>query len=154
MKRFKYSLDTVLDYKAQVLDNLKEEHAVILRDVSLKKEEIARLSNELSGFQEEFDSAKQRGASIESFRLYDICIGQMEKKIDFEKEVLSVLQQKEEKKKGEVITAKVDTSKFENLKSRRLREYQKAQAKEEEAFVEEFVVHNMALPGRQNRNRG
>ena len=60
MKRFKYSLDTVLDYKAQVLDNLKEEHAVILRDVSQKKEEIARLSNELSGFQEEFDSAKKR----------------------------------------------------------------------------------------------
>ena len=40
-----------------------------------------------------------------------------------------------------MIAAKVDTSKFEKLKDRRMVEYRKAEAKEEEAFIEEFVVH-------------
>lgn len=154
MKRFQYSLETVLDYKTQVLDHLKEEHAVILQDVNLKKQEIANLKREMMEFQDNFDSAKQEGVPIESFRLYDMCIGGMEKRIDAEKEALGVLQQKERKKKSEVITAKVDTSKFEKLKTRRYREYQKAQAKEEEAFIEEFVINNMLPPARENQNRG
>ena len=33
MKKFKFSLDTVLDYKQQVLDALKGEHAAILAQV-------------------------------------------------------------------------------------------------------------------------
>lgn len=37
MKRFKYSLETVLDYKTQVLDNLKTEHAAIVRNVNQKR---------------------------------------------------------------------------------------------------------------------
>lgn len=41
MKRFKYSLDTVLDYKMQVLDNHKAEHAVILKSVHQKKEKYS-----------------------------------------------------------------------------------------------------------------
>ena len=40
MKKFEYRLDTVLDYKTQVLDNLKTEHAVILQKVNKKQEEI------------------------------------------------------------------------------------------------------------------
>ena len=43
MKRFKYSLDTVLDYKTQVLDELRSEHAVIARNVMTKQEQIVRL---------------------------------------------------------------------------------------------------------------
>ena len=44
MKRFEYRLDTVLDYKTQVLDNLKTEHAVILQKVNRKQEEIQYVS--------------------------------------------------------------------------------------------------------------
>ena len=51
MKRFKYSLDTVLDYKTQVLDELRSEHAVIARNVMTKQEQIVRLKEKLNGFQ-------------------------------------------------------------------------------------------------------
>ena len=43
MKRFKYRLETVLDYKNQILDNLKTEHAVIIQNVNRKQEEIKGL---------------------------------------------------------------------------------------------------------------
>lgn len=139
MKQFKYRLETVLDYKTQVLDNLKTEHAVMIQNVNRKQEEIIGLHRELSGFEQEFDRAKEEGVSIENYRLFDMCIGRMEAIIDEEKEHLKVLKKKEEEKKQEVITAKVDTSKFEKLKEKKLKEYQKAVAKADETFIEEFV---------------
>lgn len=144
MKRFHYGLDTVLDYKMQVLDNLKTEHAVTLRAVDHKKEEIRHLKTELHGYREEFDHTKHSGAPIENFRLYDMCIGRMEEIISKEKEELSVLKKKEENKKNEVITARVDTSKFEKLKDRKFKAYQKEEQKAEENFIEEFVAGSLA----------
>lgn len=154
MKRFQYSLDSVLTYKNQILDNLKEEHAGMLRDVNVKKAEIDSMRSTLDEYRNSFDSAKQGGATIQAFRLFDMCIGQMEKEIDVQKEILSGLKRKEEKKKAEVINAKVDTSRFEKLKARRYREYQKLCQKEEENFVEEFVVRGLVTAGGQNHPRG
>ncbi|MCI8513186.1 MAG: flagellar export protein FliJ [Lachnospiraceae bacterium] len=143
MKRFRYSLDTVLSYKTQVLDGLKREHAAMLKKVNDKKEEIRQLNGELCEFEGSFDETKSAGASIETYLLYDMCIDRKKEQIEQEKEHLVILKKREEKKKIEVIDAKVDTSKFEKLKDRRLQEYRAAEQKEEEAFVEEFVIHNM-----------
>ncbi len=144
MKRFKYSLETVLDYKNQVLDNLKQEHAEITRSVNEKREEIHHLERTMDDYQAEFDETKSAGAPIESFRLYNICIERMGKIIEEEKEHLVFLEEKQEKKKIEVVEAKVDTSKFEKLKGKKLQEYRKAELKEEEAFAEETAVRMMS----------
>lgn len=153
MKQFKYSLETVLDYKTKVLDNLKTEHAVILRSVDQKKEEIRRLRETLNGFQNGFDQTKSQGAPIESYWLYDKCIEGVEKQIDEQKEQLLLLKKKEEKKKHEVVAANIDTSRFEMLKGRRQQEYRKAELKEEEAFTEEFVNHTMLAAIRMDGRR-
>ena len=140
MKRFQYELETVLGYKNQVLDDLKSEHARIIHRVNSKQEEIRKLNHELLEYEDEFNQTKQMGASIERYRLFDMCIGKMEQTIDEEKERLQVLKKKEEKKKAEVVEAKIDTSKYEKLKERRWNAYQQDERKAEEAFVEEFVT--------------
>ena len=149
MKRFKYRLDTVLDYKIQVLDNLKSEHAVIMQSVNKKEEQITGITRELIGYEAGFDELKETGATIENFRLFDLCIGRMEEMIDTEKEHLKVLQKQEDAKKKEVIEAKVDTSRYEKLKDKKYIEYQKAVAKAEEAFIEEFVSNTAMQIKRQ-----
>lgn len=149
MKRFKYRLDTVLDYKIQVLDNLKSEHAVIMQSVNKKEEQITGLTRELIGYEAGFDELKETEATIENFRLFDLCIGRMEEMIDTEKEHLKVLQKQEDAKKKEVIEAKVDTSRYEKLKDKKYIEYQKAVAKAEEAFIEEFVSNTAMQIKRQ-----
>ena len=72
MKQFKYRLETVLDYKTQVLDNLKSEHAVIIQSVNQKQEEIRGLHRELTGIESEFDRTKEAGATIQNYRLIDM----------------------------------------------------------------------------------
>ena len=94
MKKFQYSLETVLTYKQQVLDNEKAEHAAILNRVRQKNEEIRLLKRDLMGFQKGFDESKSLGAPIEDFRLYDMCIGLVEDQITFQKEQLATLKKK------------------------------------------------------------
>ena len=151
MKQFQYRLETVLDYKTQVLDNLKSEHAVIIQSVNRKQEEIQGLHQELNGIESEFDRTKEAGATIQNYRLFDMCSGRMEEIIDEEKERLKVLRKQEEAKKQEVITAKVDTSKFEKLKDRKFKEYQKEAAKADETFIEEFVSNTSLRIRHQHR---
>ena len=145
MKQFQYRLETVLDYKTQVLDNLKTEHAVILQNVNRKREEIRGLNRELAGFQQEFDRTKEEGATIENYRLYSMCIDRMEQMIKEENKRLAVLEEKQEKKKNEVVEARVDTSKFEKLKDKKLVEYRKAELKEEESFIEERALRIISV---------
>ena len=116
-----------------------------------KQEEIRGLNQELSGYESQFDQAKVEGISIESYRLFDMCIGRMEEIIDLEKERLKALRKKEDAKKQEVIGAKVDTSKFEKLKEKKYQEYQKIAAKADEMFVEEFVSNTSLRQRRQHR---
>ena len=151
MKRFEYRLETVLDYKTQVLDNLKTEHAAIMQNVNKKQEQIRSLKQELTGYESEFDEVKVAGATIENYRLFDMCIGRMEQIIDEEKERLQVLRRQEDAKKQEVIEAKVDTSRYEKLKDRKFREYQRAVAKADEIFVEEFVSGTALRTRHQHR---
>ena len=120
---------------------------MLLKNENDKKEDIRQLNGELKQYEGVFDKTKSAGASIEDYLLYDMCIDRMKEQIRQESERLVVLKKKEEKKKGEVIDAKVDTSKFEKLKERRLQEYRTAEQKEEEAFIEEFVVHNRNAAG-------
>ena len=95
MKKFEYRLDTVLDYKTQVLDNLKTEHAVIVQKVNRKQEEIQGLNRKLAGYEDDFNKAKEQGVSIGDCRLYSMCIVRMEEIIDQEKGRLKVLKKQE-----------------------------------------------------------
>ena len=147
MKRFQYQLETVLNYKSQVLDDLRSEHAQIVYRVNQKQDEIRCLNHRLVQYQEEFDLTKRAGASIESYRLYDMCIGKMEQTIDQEKQRLKTLKKKEAKKHEEVVEAKNDTSKYENLNERQWQAYQKDELKSEEAFIEEFVTRSYTKTG-------
>ena len=149
MKQFNYRLETVLAYKTQVLDNLKSEHAVIIQKVNRKQEEIQGLNRELVSYESGFDEVKEKGAAIEDYRLFDMCIGRMEEIIDTEKERLKKLRQEEDAKKQEVVEAKVDTSKFEKLKEKKFQEYKKAVMKADELFIEEFVSNTTLREKRQ-----
>lgn len=140
MKRFQFSLDTVLDYKNQVLDNLRAEQAVINKAVQTQEEQVVQVRRTLDGYQSEFDEAKVSGSVIERFLLYDMCIVNTERTLKEEKKRLAELEKKAEIKKKEVVDAKTDTSKFEKLKEKRLNAYNKAAAKAEEQFAEEFVL--------------
>ena len=143
MKKFKYSLETVYQFKLQVLDKVKEEYAIKQQEVLNQQSLINRLQEELFHYEEEFERVKQAGASIDTIMMYVNGIERMEKRIGKEKDELIRRTVIAEEKKREVIKANVDTNAFEKLKEKKLEEYRIQGQKAEEQFIEEFVSHAM-----------
>ncbi len=139
MKKFHYSLETVLDYKQQILDNLKEEYAIRMRYVNEKILEIENLRKKSSALRDEFDDVKHRGASIEKFLMYSSMIDNLDKQVEVEKQALAVLQARADQKKTELINANIDVNKFEKLKEKKKAEHHTLEQKQQESFIDEFV---------------
>lgn len=68
MKQFSFSLNKVLDYKKQLEDNLRTEHAAAVREVIKKEEEIEALEQQHQRFIDGLEDAKKMDA--ESNRLW------------------------------------------------------------------------------------
>ena len=64
----------------------------------------------------------------------------LERDIDREAQKLLALQKQEEKKRDEVIEAKKETSSLEMLRDKKLEQYRKEEAKQDELFIEEIVT--------------
>jgi len=139
MKKFKFSLDSVLSYKEQVLESLQGEHAAILAEV---REQEAVLEAAWQAYRDcdaEYTRRKAEGITITDAMVYQNGLRVLERDIQRETEKLAGLRKKEEAKRQEVVDAKIDTSSIEKLKEKKLDLYHKEAAKSEELLIDEFV---------------
>ena len=139
MKKFRFSLETVLEYKQQILDSLQAEHGAILARIRQQEEHIEMLEAEYRHLSQEFNRRKTEGISILDALKYEQYLRAMERQIEEARQFLAELQKQEEAKRREVVEAKKDTSSLEKLREKKLDLYNKEAAKAEEQFLEEFV---------------
>ena len=145
MKKFFFSLDTVLRYKEQILDNLKGEHARILQKIRMCEQEIEALERERMDCAREFGRKRERGMAINDIRTYENYLESLRLKIIQKKNQLERLLEEEEKKREQVVEAKKETSSIDKLKERKRFEYEKEVQKQEELSIEEFVTTRDAM---------
>ena len=139
MKKFRFSLETVLDYKQEVLSALQTEHATILARVHAQEDLLEELENYYSELDAEFTERKLEGITILDAMQYEQYLRATERQIEEAVEILKQLQAEAEAKRLEVVEAKKDTSSIEKLREKKLDLYNKEAAKAEERFLEEFV---------------
>ena len=142
MKKFKFSLDSVLSYKQQILDALQGEHAALLAEVRQQEDLLERCWQTYRDYNEEYREKSRIGVQLTEALIYQTNLRAMEREIQQETLILEEKRQKEEEKRAEVVEAKKESTSIEKLKEKKLRAYQKAEAKSEELFIEDFV--NMA----------
>ena len=140
MKKFQFSLDTVLDYKQQVLTSLQSEHGAILLRVRQQEEVLEQTEHAHRELNEEFTRRRAEGISIKDALMLESGLRVLERDIDREAQKLLALQKQEEKKRDEVIEAKKETSSLEMLRDKKLEQYGKEEAKQDELFIEEIVT--------------
>ena len=145
MKKFFFSLDTVLNYKEQVLDGLKAEHARILAKVRECERAIETMEEEHRRCTLEFRNNRMSGMKICDIHTYENYLEALGIKIKKKYEELAKLQEKEEAKRNEVVEAKKETSTIEKLKERKKEEYDREVQKQEEQLIEEFVSTKRAM---------
>jgi flagellar FliJ protein len=139
LKKFKFSLDTVLSYKQQVLEALQGEHALALAAVRAQEELLEDLWQGYRDYNAEYRQRAEEGLPLTEALMYQNGLRAAEQEIQRETRRLEELQAEEEKKREAVVEAKKDTSSIEKLKEKKLDAYRRAEAKSEETFIEEFV---------------
>ena len=140
MKKFRFSLETVLEYKQQVLETLQTEHGAILARVREQEQHIEELEAAYRALSHEFNSRKAEGLTILDAIKYEQYLRSSERQIEEAYEHLRQLQKQAEKKRAEVVEAKKETSSIEKLREKKLEGYNKAIQKSEEALIDEFVT--------------
>lgn len=140
MKKFRFSLETVLDYKQEVLSALQTEHATILARVHAQEELLEELENYYRELDAEFTERKLEGITILDAMQYEQYLRATERQIEEAVEILERLRAEAEAKRLEVVEAKKDTSSIEKLREKKLDSYNKAVQKSEELIIEEFVT--------------
>lgn len=145
MKKFNFPLDTVLNYKDQVLDNLKSEHAQIIAQVAQQEQKVTILIEQRRAACVRFQEETHCGMAINVMREYECYITYMQQKILIEEGILKKLRKKEEQKRNEVVEARKEKASIEKLKEKKLAQYNKEVLRSEELFIEEFVSNTMSV---------
>lgn len=145
MKKFFFSLGTVLTYKEQILENLKGEHAGVIAKLRECEREIEALEKQHRECTIQFNERKMQGMKISDIHTYEHYLEALGLKIRDKQEELEVWKRREEEKREQVVEAKKETSSIEKLKEKKQKEYNKAVQKEEENFIEEFVSTKNAM---------
>lgn len=139
MKKFQFNLNTVLDYKQQVLDNLQNEHSVLLQRVLRQEELITGLEADYAVLNQEFRQAEREGITIADARTYEVGLRAQEKSIQAEYKRLEQFRAEAERKREQVVAARQETAALEKLKERKQEDYRKMAQKDEEQFIDELV---------------
>lgn len=147
MKKFKFSLDSVLSYKEQVLEALQGEHAAILAQVHAQEQVLESVWQQYRDCDDEYRQRKAEGITILDATFYQDGLRVLEWHIQQETDKLEELRKQEEAKRQEVVNAKIDTSSIEKLKEKKLEIYNKEVAKSEEVLIDEFVSSARARAG-------
>ncbi len=151
MKKFYFALDTVLNYKQQILEHLQEEHARIIAERVACERGIEGLEQQQSQCMADWEEKKARGFTIQEMQTFDRFLTSIRGKIERERERLAEIMAREERKREEVVEARKETASIEKLKEKKRAQYDKEVQKDEERFIEEFVSNKSAVE-REARN--
>lgn len=148
MKKFSFSLDTVHRFKGQILDSLLNELAVITAQKIKQEKVIKDKTDEYLWANEEYNQKSKIGTTILEFTCHKEYLKRMQSEIAIETQKLDQIMVALEEKKAEVIESKKENLSLDNLKEKKLVEYNTMVAKSEEVMVEEFVANGMAMAKR------
>lgn len=140
MKRFRFQLESVLDYKQQTLDSLMSELSeaqMIATAQEAVRDEAAR---RLAAYDAEF--AEKRANGFTNLEAVEYEAGQrvLEQRLQREQKLLEQRQRELEAKRQEVVEARQETHAIEKLKEIRRGEYDYAAAKESEKALDDLTA--------------
>lgn len=139
MKKFKFSLETVLTYKDQILDSIRNEYAALQAQVREQEAVLEAVWAQYRACNEEFRTRKAEGMTIIDAITYENGLRVLERDIQRETEKLEEFRKLAEAKREEMVEAKKETASLEKLREKKLNVYEKTMQKSEEQFIEEFV---------------
>jgi flagellar FliJ protein len=139
VKKFKFSMAQLQNYKEQVLESEKNTLGILrkeLRELGLQREQLLQLIELKSN---ELEYIMISGVTPADLAMRKLFITAKQQETHETEHRISLKEDEVEKQLNVVIEATKDVNTLEKLEERQLEDYKYAQMKEEELFIEEFV---------------
>ena len=143
MKKFKFTLGRMLDYKDQILTEEKNKLAVVRKRQSDLEQRIDSLENESCRISEEMNRGQKKGIAVFQLVAFQAQRDNIRQQVGQLRQDLKLVLLEVQKQTSAVVLATQEVSKLEKLQEKQLEAYRKGVAKAEELFIEEFVSAKM-----------
>ena len=144
MKRFRFQLDPVLDFKQRGLEALMGELADIQAQVLAQEQTLDEATARLKDYDAEYRRKKEEGLTAIEAMECQSCQLVLEQRVRRALEDLLVLQKRESDKRDEVVEARKETHTLQRLKEVRRDEYNAAVTKAEEKELDDLTAARRA----------
>ena len=139
MKKFRFPLDIVLEYRRQVQDSLQVELGAAAAEVRRQEQVLENARRRYADINREYREKAALGLSIAEMRGYETGLKVQQGVIARELAQLETLRRRMEAKRQELVSAKLDVSSVEKLREKKLQAYVQDVEKSEEQFIDDLV---------------
>lgn len=146
MKKFQFSLGTVLGYKQQVQEGIQNEHAQLVHRVRQAEQRLEELEKAYRSCNRELREAEAKGTTVSEVLKYQSALRYWEQQIHDARAHLVQCRQAAEAKRAELVAARQETASLEKVRERKHEEYRYQLQKSEELFIEELVASQWRVP--------
>ena len=147
MKRFKFQLEPVLDYKQQALDALMTELSAVQAAVAAQEAARDEALRVLAEYDVDFSHRKAEGFTNVEALEYEVGQQVLVQRCQREQKLLERRIRELEAKRQQVVEARQETRAIEKLREVRRREYDAAAAKEAEKQLDDLTAARRASAG-------
>ena len=144
MKRFRFQLEPVLNFKLQGLDALLAELADLQARAAAQEARRDEAYRQLAEYDALCARKRAEGMTVLEAMECERCQQVLDRRAKKEQQTLLVYQQEAEAKRDEVVEARKETHSLERLKDLRRGEYDTALRKEEEKVLDDLTAARRA----------
>lgn len=139
MNKFRFGLDSVLDYRRQVLDSCQGEYAQAIDRVRQQEARKAEAENRYRQINREFRDAAAVGITAADALTYEGGLRALEREIAQETKLLEDCRRAAEEKRERMMQAHIDKAALERLREKKWQDYNKEVQKSDELFMDELI---------------
>ncbi len=138
MKKFQFSLESVLTYKQSALDAVQTEYATALAKVVQQEQMLQRAEAKYAAINAEYLEEQSLGMTIAAAISYQMGLSVAEKAIALEQKKLSAVKIEADAVHRRLVASKIETSSLDLLREKKLNSYRKDIQKQDELMIEEL----------------
>lgn len=138
MKKFKFTLDRIKQYRIQIEEMEKNDLAALRAQLRQLEEQEAEIRRAIAAKSEELRRLYRKGAFPNEISVANRYLTFKKQELEIKRGEIEEKNKEIEKKLQEVIEATQEVKKMEKLEEHQLEEYKEQELKENENFIEEF----------------
>lgn len=150
MKKFRFTLDRIKQYRIQIEEMEKNDLAALRAELAELEEQAEEIRQEIYAKTEELRRLYRKGAYPNEISVANRYLTLKKQALEMKLGEIGEKEKEIENKLQDVIEATQEVKKMEKLEEHQLEEYKQAEQKENENFIEEFFGAKPNAEAQQN----